>query len=39
MIQRNVLDILAEARYPLNKRRYPWDLVELIRMNLGDDIS
>jgi hypothetical protein len=35
----NVLVILAEARYPLNKRRLSRDLAKLIRMNLGDHIS
>jgi hypothetical protein len=35
----NVLDILAEVRYPLSKRRCPRDLAEPIRMNLGDHIN
>jgi hypothetical protein len=35
----NVLDIIAEARYPLNKRRYSRDLARLIIMNLGGHFS
>jgi hypothetical protein len=35
----NVMDILVEARYPLNMRRCTRDLDELIIMNIGDHIS